>query len=118
MLIELRRRCSLWWKGHVFFTDAEGLLHCESGPAVEYDDGSKTWYVHGKIHREDGPAVINRSGKYWHINGLQHREDGPAVKYWNGQQEWWYRGRPVRSMADMAYVAEQFRREEHASRFL
>jgi hypothetical protein len=26
-----------------------GLLHRESGPAVEYFDGSKEWYLEGKI---------------------------------------------------------------------
>jgi len=27
------------------------------GPAVESDDGSKEWYLEGKRHRSDGPAV-------------------------------------------------------------
>lgn len=24
---------------------------------IEFVDGSKYWYVHGKLHREDGPAI-------------------------------------------------------------
>ena len=27
--------------------------------------------------------------KYWFINGKLHRTDGPAVVYTNGYKEWW-----------------------------
>lgn len=34
----------------------------------------------GELHREDGPAVIDKRGnKQWFQEGLLHREDGPAV---------------------------------------
>ena len=45
--------------------------------------GSKEWWLNGKRHREDGPAVeycINGSKEWW-LNGKRHREDGPAVEY-------------------------------------
>ena len=48
---------------------------------VEYtvkvdNDGSKEWYLNGKKHREDGPAVEEANGsKYWYLNGKCHRED-------------------------------------------
>ena len=43
------------------------------------------WYLNGKLHREDGPAIENISGaKSWWINGKKHRENGPAVEYSNG----------------------------------
>ena len=67
----------------------EGKLHREDGPAVEYADGGKEWYVNGQIHREDGPAAeYTKGNKYWYINGKRHREDGPAVEYANGNKEW------------------------------
>ena len=35
-----------------------------------WDDGYIFWYLNGKLHREDGPAVEYPSGdKYWYLNG-------------------------------------------------
>jgi hypothetical protein len=30
---------------------------------VIYPDGSEDWYWHGKLHREDGPAVTRPDGR-------------------------------------------------------
>ena len=50
-------------------------------------EGTKYWYKNGKIHRDDGPAVIHPDGtQYWLKNGKYHRDDGPAVIYPNGVQ--------------------------------
>jgi len=35
--------------------------------AIEFSNGTKTWFK----------------------NGLFHREDGPAIEYANGNKEWW-----------------------------
>ena len=46
-----------------------GKLHREDGPAVEWADGSKQWWLHGKLHREDGPAIEGVGGtRYWFLN--------------------------------------------------
>ena len=38
-----------------------------------YADGSKFWYLNGKHHREDGPAVEYADGtKYWYLNDKLH----------------------------------------------
>ena len=35
-----------------------------------YDNGTKYWYLNGKLHREDGPAIEWSSGnKAWYLNG-------------------------------------------------
>lgn len=35
-----------------------------------FEDGSKCWYLDGKRHREDGPAVEFSSGtNAWYLNG-------------------------------------------------
>lgn len=48
--------------------NALGQLHCEEGPAVEYQTGGKVWYRNGMTHREDGPAVVYpNSQKCWFI---------------------------------------------------
>jgi len=56
-------------------------------------NGTKEWYLNGKYHREDGPAVEKANGdKEWWQNGKFHREDGPAVEYANGYKAWWLNG--------------------------
>ncbi len=46
------------------------ILHREDGPAVEYEDGSKAWFVNGKYHRLDGPAIEYANGfREWFVNG-------------------------------------------------
>ena len=70
-----------------------GKLHREDGPAVVFADGSKHWYLNNKLHREDGPAIEGADGnKYWYLNGKRHREDGPAVEYVEGYKSWWLNG--------------------------
>jgi hypothetical protein len=60
---------------------------------VEYD-GTKKWYLNGKRHREDGPAVEYPSGtKEWHLNGQRHREDGPAIEHSDGHKAWFLNGK-------------------------
>jgi antitoxin component YwqK of YwqJK toxin-antitoxin module len=70
-----------------------GKLHREDGPAVEWADGTKAWYLNGKLHREDGPAIEYTDGtKKWYLNGELHREDGPAVEYADGDKGWYLNG--------------------------
>jgi len=69
-------------------------LHRLDGPAVEYADGSKMWYVDGQRHRLDGPAIEWADGsKAWYVDGQCHRLDGPAVQYTDGSKEWWIDGK-------------------------
>lgn len=48
---------------------------------VEIPHVSKRWYVDGKLHRENGPALEYLCGhKEYYLNGQLHRIDGPAVE--------------------------------------
>ena len=59
-----------------------------------YDDGSKFWYLNGKCHREDGPAIEWYDGtECWYVNGKRHREDGPAIEYADGTKLWYLNGK-------------------------
>ena len=60
-------------------------------PECKVDEyGTKAWYLRGKWHREDGPAVEWTDGsKSWFLNGNLHREDGPAYEQPDGYKEWW-----------------------------
>ena len=41
-----------------------------------WDNGDKYWYLHGKLHREDGPAYEGASGfKYWYLNDEEVTEE-------------------------------------------
>ena len=56
-------------------------------------DGTKKWWLNGKRHREDGPAIERADGsKSWCLNGERHREDGPAYEGANGTKSWWLNG--------------------------
>ena len=63
---------------------------------VEYPNGTKYWYLNGKRHREDGPAIEYPNGeKHWYLNGKLHREDGPAVEYVDGTKRWFFKDEEV-----------------------
>ena len=70
-----------------------GKLHRENGPAIILPDGTKEWYLNGLLHRENGPAV--ESNKAWYKNGKRHREDGPAIEFPDGTKEWWLNGKLI-----------------------
>ncbi len=73
-----------------------GKSHREDGPAIEGSDGNKFWYLNDKLHREDGPAVEGSEGyKEWYLNGKLHREDGPAIEDSNGYKEWYLNGKKL-----------------------
>lgn len=71
-----------------------GKLHRDDGPAVVYPKVGFEWYRDGKLHRDDGPAVQHPGGsvEWWH-NGLLHREGSPAVESPSGRREWYRNGK-------------------------
>ena len=70
-----------------------GKRHREDGPAIECANGARYWYLNGKLHRKDGPACEYANGtREWWLNGAPHREDGPAVECVDGTREWWLNG--------------------------
>ena len=76
--------------------NSKDQFHREDGPAIEYTNGNKSWWLNGQLHRENGPAVEYVNGyKFWYINGQLHREDGPAIEWADGTKEWWLNGKKV-----------------------
>jgi hypothetical protein len=52
------------------------------------ENGDKRWYLNGKFHREDGPAIEYADGtKYWFINDqpLTEAEFNTRTKSCNGK---------------------------------
>ena len=62
--------------------DEKGQFHNDKGPATITCDGTATWYIHGRKHRLDGPAIEGRYGyhEYW-VDGSQiyWKEAHPAA---------------------------------------
>jgi len=59
-----------------------------------YTDGTKYWYLNGRYHRTDGPAIERANGdKEWYLNDKLHRTDGPAIDYANGRKQWYLNGK-------------------------
>ena len=47
-----------------------GKLHRVDGPAIEWRDGDREWYINDELHRLDGPAIEFYDGTVkWYING-------------------------------------------------
>jgi hypothetical protein len=74
--------------------------HCDDGPAIIYPNGDKEWWVNGKLHRLEGPAIESNHEKpqwvdQWWCNGMLHRHDGPAIVRWDGMNKWYTWGHPV-----------------------
>lgn len=50
-----------------------GKFHREGGPAIVYDNGSKSWWKNDKLHRVDGPAFEESNGNHlYFIEGTQY----------------------------------------------
>jgi hypothetical protein len=79
--------------GNREWRNSEGDLHRADGPAIEYTDGGREWWVNGMLHRADGPAREYADGtRSWWKNGQLHRKDGPAIVWDDGDREWYLDG--------------------------
>ena len=55
--------------GDIIWHDESLRLSRRDGPAVEWADGAKSWFVDGELHRLDGPAIERAVGdKMWWID--------------------------------------------------
>lgn len=65
------------------------LTSCTLGnqtlPAVVYSDGTRMYYLDGKLHNTNGPAMVYPDGtRMYYVNGQLHNTNGPAAIYSNG----------------------------------
>ena len=66
----LKYRVEVDCHGNRLYYNNAGWLHRTDGPAIEYADGSKSWYQNDQRHRIDGPAIECTNGrKLWFIDG-------------------------------------------------
>ena len=89
----LSLECRVDTDGSVRYFNSKREFHRVYGPAIEYSDGSRSWYQNGQLTRLDGPAVERPNGyRAWWQNGQLHRNDGPAIEYSDGSREWYQNG--------------------------
>ena len=73
--------------GNKLYLNDEGKLHRLDGPAFEYSDGSKLWYINGICHQNIDPSYEYLDGtKQWFFKGQSHRIGGS----FNSAGEYWY----------------------------
>lgn len=60
--------CSI--TGGIFKFEGE-FFHCIDGPAISYPDGYEAWYKFGKLHRENGPAIIHENARRYYLDGQE-----------------------------------------------
>ncbi len=60
-----------------YYSDKEmNIFHREDGPAVEWMNGDKSWWINDERHRENGPAIEWADGrKWWYLNGFEYSEE-------------------------------------------
>jgi hypothetical protein len=57
---------------------------------------NRNWYLNGKLHRDDGPAIECANGdKAWYLNDKRHRDDGPAIEWANDNKYWYLNGKEL-----------------------
>ena len=62
--------------GDRIWKNKEGIRHRKDGPACEWNNGSKSWWINNERHRLDGPAIERKDGsKEWYINGIEYTEE-------------------------------------------
>jgi hypothetical protein len=67
-----------------YLFDSVGEYHSfNDQPAIEYFEGTKIWMDHGIMHRDEscGPAFQSKNKLEYYKNGKLHCDQGPAVIY-------------------------------------
>lgn len=64
-----------WYKNGAVHRDVDPITGIAEGPAIS-NSNSKSWCVNGNLHRIDGPAIEYANGlKVWYINGTKLIEE-------------------------------------------
>lgn len=101
-------------RGHsetTIWKDSEGPIHrFTDKPSVvkksPYGNSFK-WFEHGKLHRSDGPAVVDEEldrKEYWQ-NNKRHRLNGPAVES-KSYKAWYVDGKKSIELEDLLLFKE------------
>lgn len=61
--------------GDIFYFE-NSMLHGKNSPSIEFKNGTRWWLQKGKLHRDNGPAMIGKKEiiEYW-LNGEPATEE-------------------------------------------
>lgn len=96
-------------KPDIIYLNGAGERHRIYGPAYvsqKYD--IEEWWKDGMRHREGGPAYIHNRNSVWFFEDKLHRLDGPAVVEGGGPKQYWIMGQ---RMSEKEYKKEIARRK-------
>lgn len=83
---------------YALYAEAIDANNQESPPVTVHRDGTKQWFLNGKLHRIGAPATMWPNGtNFWYQHGKLHRDDAPAIEWANGDKEWWHHDKRHRS---------------------
>ena len=57
----------------------------------ELSDKERTWY----ILKGYNITIDHWGNRVWYLNGKRHREDGPAIEWADGTRYWFLNGEPM-----------------------
>lgn len=120
-------RCTFWYRGGLLHREGDqpahqdpsrnyacwyklGEKHRDGNLPAETIDGNSFWYVHGKLHRDDGPALVVGKTECWYRHGVKHRDtedDLPAETTASGCMFWFRHGLLHRDRNKPAFVTPQ-----------
>lgn len=75
VLAEAESRRSKSANGVIRWYNAMGHLHSTKGPAYISPTGTKCWYLDGRRHRIEGPAVERPGQNEWWVHDRRFTED-------------------------------------------
>ena len=60
----------------IWYKKGTNIYHRLNGPAIEDSNGTRCWYINGRLHRLNGPAIeyfseSNPGPRHWYYNGKQ-----------------------------------------------
>ena len=97
VLVNIAQSFPRWmapWQARIKDQKIVSNEYFDSGKTDILDDGTKIWRNRGgQIHRIGGPAIEFSDGsREWYVDGLAHREDGPAIDWKSGEKRWFIKG--------------------------
>lgn len=67
----------------------DSIRHSISDEPSQVKDGWRAWHSCGKLHRDNGPAIIGPDGtSIWCQHGFIHRDNEPAITFADGALAW------------------------------
>lgn len=79
----------------ISYRDENGFYHRTDGSAHIIihisDQPYEAWYIHGALHREDGPAEFIGNSEHWYLNDVYYDPEDMPMKLFMTYCNWEYK---------------------------